>query len=289
MRAYTYLGALVLSLSVLAAAGGVTEARGSDSSTPNESILLVTTTSVRDSGLLDALIPAFTRKTGIIVRSVAVGTGAALRMGAEGNADILLTHAPSSEKALVEKGLLSARVPIMENYFILAGPPDDPAGVALAENAVEALRKIRNHESRFVSRADDSGTHKKESELFREAGFEVPTLWPNLTRTGSGMGASLLVAGQRRAYILSDMGTFLAFQDRIDLVSLTNSTPDLQNIYSVLLVNSELFPKTRAHQAQQLASYLQSPGAQEIMRTFGLERFGQPLFTPLPPTTLPSE
>ena len=244
------------------------------------SLLLATTTSVQDSGLLDVLLPAFTRHSGIPVRTVAVGTGAALRMGAEGNADILLTHAPASEEALVKEGAVSRRIEIMDNYFVIAGPAGDPAQVSEAPSATEAMRKIHQSKASFVSRADDSGTHKKESQLLREAGLDpqqTPSSW---TRTGSGMGASLLVAGQRQAYILSDIGTFLAFRDRIDLVPLSSNSPDLKNIYSVLIVDAQRFPRVRADEARQLAEYLQSPEAHALIKAFGLERFGQPLFSP---------
>jgi len=245
------------------------------------SVLLATTTSVQDSGLLDALLPPFTQGSGIVVRTVAVGTGAALRMGAEGNADILLTHAPTAEKELLSGGALSKRIEIMDNFFVIAGPPEDPAGISSAIGTSDALKRIEQAQAPFVSRADDSGTHKKESQLLRDSGIDPTQKRPGLTRTGSGMGASLLVAGQRRAYILSDIGTFLAFRDRIDLAPLTLEFPDLRNVYSVLLVNPERFPKVRANEALQLARYLQSPEAQAIMMEFGRERFGQPLFSPL--------
>ena len=247
----------------------------------SQSLLLATTTSVQDSGLLDVLLPPFTKSSGIIVRTDAVGTGAALRMGAEGNADILLTHAPAAEKALVSRGALSKRIEIMDNYFIIAGPPEDPAGILDAAHTSDALKRIQQAQAPFVSRADDSGTHKKESRLLRDSGIDPTQKRPGLTRTGSGMGASLLVAGQRRAYILSDIGTFLAFRDRIDLAPLTPKSVDLRNVYSILLVNPERFPKVRTNEAQQLARYLQSPEAQAIMMEFGRKRFGQPLFSPL--------
>ena len=252
-----------------------------------QSLLLATTTSVQDSGLLDVLLPPFTEGSGIIVRTVAVGTGAALRMGAEGNADVLLTHAPAAEKELLSRGALSKRIEIMDNYFIIAGPPEDPAGISDATHTSDALKRIQQAEAPFVSRADDSGTHKKESRLLRKSGIDPTQERPGLTRTGSGMGASLLVAGQRRAYILSDIGTFLAFRDRIDLAPLTPKFADLRNVYSILLVSPERFPKVRTNEAQQLASYLQSTEAQAIMMEFGRERFGQPLFSPLLAETAP--
>lgn len=245
------------------------------------SVLLATTTSVRDSGLLDTLLPLFTEQTGIAVQAVAVGTGAALRMGAEGNADILLTHAPEAEIALVARGAVSERIEIMENYFVLTGPPEDPARVAETPRAADALAKIHAMEFPFVSRADDSGTHKREVALFLSAGIDPEVRWPGLTRTGSGMGISLQVAGQRKAYILSDIGTFLAFRERTGLVALTRPEPELRNVYSVLLVNPKTFPRVRAGEAKQLASFFQSDVARESMGNFGKETFGRPLFRPL--------
>ncbi|MCH2173927.1 substrate-binding domain-containing protein [Myxococcota bacterium] len=246
-----------------------------------ESLLLATTTSVRDSGLLEVLLPPFFDRTGVEVRTVAVGTGAALRMGAEGNADLLITHAPDPEKQLLASGAISERREIMENFFVIAGPAEDPAEISEALDAVEALRRIQNRKSPFVSRADDSGTHKKEVELMTRAGLDPSVRWPGLTRTGSGMGQSLLVAGQRRAYILSDIGTFLAFRGRVELKALTGPSKDLRNVYSVLLVSPKRFPKVRGREARLLADYLQGETARSIMDRFGVERFGRPLFVPI--------
>ena len=268
---------LLLALLLLAVAGA-TSARAEDSP---RSVLLATTTSVQDSGLLDVLLPVFREQTGIRVQAVAVGTGAALRMGTEGNADLLLTHAPEAEKTLLREGVVSERVEIMENYFVLAGPSDDPAGVAQASGVKEALRAIRDQEQPFVSRGDDSGTHKREKALFRDAGIDPDLRWPGLTRTGSGMGISLQVAGQREAYILSDMGTFLAFQARTGLVALSRREPALRNVYAVLIVNPERFSGVRVKEARKLASFLQGAAAREVMGQFGTERFGRPLFEPL--------
>ena len=245
------------------------------------SVLLATTTSVRDSGLLNTLLPIFTEQTGISVQAVAVGTGAALRMGAEGNADILLTHAPEAENALLAGGAVSKRVEIMENYFVIAGPSEDPARVAESARAVDALARIYAMESPFVSRGDDSGTHKREVALFRAAGVDPEARWPGLTRTGSGMGISLQVAGQRKAYILSDIGTFLAFRERTGLVALSRPEPGLRNIYSVLLVDPERFPRVRAGDAERLALFFQSKIAQKSLEEFGKEKLGRPLFRPL--------
>jgi len=265
-----------ISVAVLAAAGpGLAQAP--------RSLLLATTTSVQDSGLLDDLLPAFTRATGIHVRAVAVGTGAALRMGADGDADLLLTHAPESERALVESGAVTRRVEFMENYFVLVGPPEDPADVRGAASVSEALRRIRAGGERtpFVSRADDSGTHKRERGLLEAAGIAPDARWPGQSRTGSGMGLSLEVAGQKRAYILSDIATYLAFRERIGLVVLSGDAPELRNVYAVLPVSPERFPRVHAEAAAALEAWLLGPEARERIARFGIARFGRPLFRPL--------
>jgi tungstate transport system substrate-binding protein len=245
-------------------------------------VLLATTTSVRDSGLLDALLPVFTEESGIKVRTIAVGTGAALRMGAEGNADLLLTHAPGAEEELVASGAVVSRQPFMENHFVIAGPPKDPAGVAEAASAADAFRLIRKASAPYVSRGDDSGTHKRELALLRSAGLDPAERWPGFVSTGSGMGLSLQVAGERRAYVLSDIGTFLAFRERIDLMALSKPEPALRNVYSVLRVSPKRFPgRVRAAAARTLEAFLLRRDTQKRIAGFGRDRFGQPLFRPL--------
>lgn len=245
-------------------------------------LVLATTTSVQDSGLLDELLPRFTEQTGVGVRAVAVGSGAALRMGREGNADVLLTHAPTAEQELLDQGVLASRVPIMENFFVIAGPGADPAGVGAAGSAVEALQRIHAEKAPWVSRGDDSGTHRKERALWREAKLDPDGGWPSFTRTGSGMGFSLQVAGERQAYLLSDYGTFLAFRGRTGLVSLSKREPALRNVYSVMRVNPERFA-VRDADARQLEAFLIEPEIQRRIGEFGRERFGEPLFRPLNP------
>lgn len=245
-------------------------------------VLLATTTSVRDSGLLDALLPRFTRETGIRVQVIAVGTGAALRMGADGNADLLLTHAPEAERKILETGALRERREFMENQFVIAGPASDPAGVRDAVTAIEAFQRIRRTRARFVSRGDDSGTHKREVALWRAADLDPDATWDGFSRTGAGMGLTLQVAGERRAYVLSDLGTFLAFQERTGLVALSRPDPRLRNVYSVMLVDPAHFPG-RVHEAEARAlhDWWLTRETQEEIGRFGLERFGRPLFRPL--------
>jgi len=237
-----------------------------------EDLILATTTSVRDTGLLDVLLPRFEAQTGVQVKALAVGSGAALRMGAEGNADVLVTHAPEGEEELLRAGRVASREPIMENYFVLAGPPEDPAGAGDAAGAAAALRRIAEAPAPYASRGDDSGTHQREQALLREAGLDPAGGWPGFVRTGSGMGQTLLVAGERRAYALSDAATFLAFRDRTGLVALSRREPSLRNVYSVLVVK----PAGRA-----FADFLLAPATQREIAEFGRERFGAPLFTPL--------
>lgn len=248
----------------------------------DRSLILATTTSVRDSGLLDDLLPAFTEKSGIEVRVIAVGTGAALRMGREGNADLLLTHAPAAEQALVDEGIVRRRTPFMENFFVLAGPAEDPAGVAEASSPEEAVKQIAAARAGFVSRSDDSGTHKREKALFEAAGLDPDADWDGLVRTGSGMGLSLQVAGQRRTYVLSDIGTFLAFQKRVDLVVLSKPGPSLRNVYSLLQLDAERFERPlHTAEAEALEVYLLDPEVQARIGGFGVRKFGRSLFTPL--------
>jgi tungstate transport system substrate-binding protein len=244
-------------------------------------LLLATTTSVQDSGLLDALLPTFTEETGIRVRSVAVGTGAALRMGREGNVDVLLTHAPSAEQALIEDGAIDVRVEIMQNYFALAGPASDPSGVRDAASLHAALLKLDADDAPFVSRGDDSGTHKREVALLKEAGLDPAGGRPHWTRTGSGMGLSLQVAGQKHAYILSDIGTFLAFAERTGLVVLSKPEPSLRNVYSVLRVSSARFPNMHRKEADAFLAWFQRTDVADRIAGFGIERYGRALFLPI--------
>ena len=250
--------------------------------------LLATTTSVRDSGLLDALLPDFTAQTQIRVHVIAVGTGAALRMGREGNADLLLTHAPSAEQALVDDGIARRRTPFMENHFVIAGPADDPAGVANTVTPDAALQAIAAAKAGWVSRDDDSGTHKREVALWKAAGLSPDAAWSGFVRTGSGMGLSLQVAGEKRAYILSDIGTYLAFAKRIDLKVLSKPSDSLRNVYSLIQLDSSNFDYAlKTEEAEALEDYFLSAATLERIGQFGRDRYGRALFVPIP--TSPAE
>jgi len=265
---------LALGLAMTAAADPAEEAP--------EWVLLATTTSVRDSGLLDELLPVFEEGSGIHVRVVAVGTGAALRMGGHGDADLLLTHAPPGEEELLASGAALSRQPFMENHFVLVGPPEDPADVRGAGSPEEAYRRIARSGSPYVSRADDSGTHRREQALLLAAGLPEDASFAGMVRTGASMGITLQVAGERRAYALSDIGTFLAFEKRSELEVLSAPAPGLRNVYSLLPVSPQRFPgRIHARAAERLAAFFLAPQTQRRIAAYGQERYGRPLFRPL--------
>ena len=239
------------------------------------SVILATTTSTRDSGLLDELLPIFEKESGIEVKAIAVGTGAALRMASRGQADLVLTHSPASEWPLVESGDLIESRRIMHNDFVVLGPPGDPAG-ARGPDLESSLRAIAKYGS-FVSRGDDSGTHKRELALWKKAGVD-PVAIEAREETGQGMGATLDVTNQRQSYTLSDRGTYLAMRRRLDLVPIFEGHSDLLNIYSVHLVNPVRHPGTKAQAARALAAFFVSPEAQARIADFRREEFGRPLF-----------
>src|SRR5882672_8646527 len=195
-------------------------------------VILSTTTSTQDSGLLDVLVPMFERQTGYTVKTISVGTGQALALAARGEADVTLAHAPSLEKKYVEDGKMSNRRLVMYNDFVIIGPPDDPARIKGLPKAVDALKRIAESQARFVSRGDKSGTHLLEQGLWKQAGIEPKGAW--YIESGQGMGQTLGIANDRRAYALTDRATLLAFQKRVDLPILVEKDKPLLNIYSVM-------------------------------------------------------
>jgi tungstate transport system substrate-binding protein len=276
----------VLSMVLLALALSTLVMPSASTADSGRTVLLATTTSVRDSALLDALLPDFTEQTRINVRVIAVGTGAALRMGREGNADLLLTHAPTAEQVLVNDGVARRRTPFMENHFVIVGPADDPAGVAAAATPEAAMQAIASSKAGWVSRADDSGTHKREVALWKAAGLSPDAEWNGFVRTGSGMGISLQVAGEKRAYILSDIGTFLAFAQRIDLEVLSKPSDSLRNVYSLIQLEGSKFDHAlKTEEAEALEDYFLSAGTLRRIGEFGRERYGRGLFIPIATTS----
>ena len=246
----------------------------------NPNLILATTTSTQDSGLLDVLIPMFEEQTGYIVQTVAVGSGEAMKMGEEGNADVLLVHAPSSEVTFMEGGFGKDRMLVMHNDFIIVGPADDPAGIK-GLGPKDALIAIYSLGVPFVSRGDDSGTHKKEVSLWKKAGLDPATEKPEwFIETGQGMGASLTIASEKGAYILTDRATYLANKDNFQLELLLEGDNSLLNVYHVITINPEKWTAVNYDGAIAFAKFITDPATQAVIAEFGLAEFGQPLFYP---------
>jgi tungstate transport system substrate-binding protein len=247
-------------------------------SAENKDIILSTTTSTVDSGLLDELVPIFEKQTGYRVKTIAVGTGQALALGEKGEADVLLVHAPTAEKKLVDAGVGIHYKLVMHNDFILAGPSKDPAGIQ-GKAAADALKAIAATSSVFISRGDDSGTHKKELALWKEAGID-PRGKPWYQESGQGMGATLSMASQKGAYTLTDRGTYLSQKSRLELAILCEGDKPLLNIYHVMMVNPEKFSKVNASGAKAFVDFMVAPETQKRIGEFGKEKYGAPLFFP---------
>ncbi len=244
----------------------------------NPNLILATTTSTQDSGLLDVLVPMFEEQTGYKVQTVAVGTGEALKMGEEGNADVLLVHAPSSEVTFMDGGNGKDRFLVMHNDFILVGPASDPAGIK-GLGPKDAFVAIYNAGAPFVTRADDSGTYKKEVSFWTKAALE-PKGQAWYIETGQGMGASLTVASEKGAYILTDRATYLANKDKLQLEILLEGNNALLNVYHVITVNPDKWPKINYEGALAFAKFMTDPATQKVIGTFGVDKYGQQLFVP---------
>jgi tungstate transport system substrate-binding protein len=242
-------------------------------------VILSTTTSTQDSGLLDVLVPLFEKKTGLTVKTISVGTGQALALAARGEADVTLAHAASLEKKYVAEGKMMNRRLVMYNDFVIIGPPDDPAKIKGLPKALDALKLIAQSQSRFVSRGDKSGTHVLELALWKQAGIEPKGAW--YIESGQGMGQTLGIANDRRAYTLTDRATYLAFAKRVDLPILVEKDRPLLNIYSVMEVNPANGPRVNVAGGKAFAEFVLAPETQEVIRTFGMDKYGQALFVPI--------
>jgi len=243
------------------------------------SYFVSTTTSTQDSGLLDVLVPLFEKQTGYHVKTVSLGTGRALALAAKGEADVALVHAPSLEKQYVaERKLLNRRL-VMYNDFVIIGPKDDPAKVRSATSASGGLKAIEQAKANFVSRGDNSGTHVLEKSLWKAAGIEPKGTWYIETR--QGMGATLNNANERNAYTITDRGTYLALRNRVNLPILVEGDRALLNIYSVMEVNPANGTRINSVVGKAFADFMVAPETQNVIRNFGVEKFGQSLFVPV--------
>ena len=246
---------------------------GTSSSAPGGTLILGTTTSTQDSGLLDTLVPAYESGSRCRVKTVAVGSGEALAMGAKGDADVLLVHSPAAEEAYMAQGHGLSRAAVMHNDFVLLGPENDPAH-AEGMSAVAAFRAIAAAHAPFASRADASGTNAKELSLWDRAGVRPSGGW--YVRTGQGMGETLTIASQKQAYTLSDRGTYLATK-HLDLRMISQGGAELVNAYHVIVVRH---PGTNVGCAREFAGWVTSATTQREIGRFGVAQYGQPLFLP---------
>jgi tungstate transport system substrate-binding protein len=245
----------------------------------SRTVILSTTTSTQDSGLLDVLVPLFEKNTGYTVKTISVGTGQALALAARGEADVTLCHAPDLEKKYVTEGKMRDRRLVMYNDFLIVGPAADPARIKGDAKVVEALRKIAAAGARFVSRGDKSGTHTLEQRLWKEAGLAPAAPW--YIESGQGMGATLGIAGDRQAYTLTDRATLLAFAKRVDLKPLVEGDRLLLNVYSVMEVSPANGPKVNAAGGKAFAAFMLAAETQAVIKTFGVDKYGQALFVPI--------
>ena|SRR5689334_17158574 len=242
-------------------------------------VILSTTTSTQDSGLLDVLVPLFEKQTGYSVKTISVGTGQALALAAKGEADVALVHAPTLEKNYVANGKLLHRRLVMYNDFVIIGPKDDPARARSVKNAIDALKAIAQAKATFVSRGDNSGTHRLEKSLWKSAAIEPKGTW--YIETGQGMGATLGIANERNAYTITDRGTYLAYGKRINLAIIIEGDRPLLNIYSVLEVNPANGPRVNVAGGKAFADFMVAPQTQNVIRNFGVEKFGRSFFVPV--------
>jgi tungstate transport system substrate-binding protein len=244
-----------------------------------KNIIMATTTSTQDSGLLDFLLPIFEKKTGYFVKTIAVGSGQAMAMGAKGEADVLLVHSPAAEMNFMADGNGVDRRIVMHNDYIVVGPPNDPAKIKGMKKAAEAFKNFAGTASLFVSRGDNSGTNAKEKEIWEAAGIKpIGQKW--YQETGLGMGQTLGIAAEKKTYTLADRGTYLALKKNLGLDILVEGDGILLNIYHVIEVNPKKWPKVNFAGAKAFGDFMISKDTQDIIKTFGVDKYGSPPFFP---------
>jgi len=243
-------------------------------------LILATTTSVQDSGLVDILLPPFEEKNKCKVKVIGVGSGQAFRLAKEGNVDVILVHDPIGEEIFVKEGYGVRRYRIMYNDFVIVGSEEDPAHIGGGRVGAEALKRIGASKSTFISRGDDSGTHRKERELWRIAGIEPSGNW--YIEAGTGMVGTLRIANEKRAYTLTDRGTYLAHRKELNLTILVEGDENLYNLYSIIPLSKEKCPHVNYGLAMKLVEFITGIEGQNIIRTYGQKEYGQSLFSPLP-------
>jgi tungstate transport system substrate-binding protein len=270
---------ITLMVAALLFAFGTSSVFAASDAPKQKNIILATTTSTQDTGLLDTLIPVFEKQTGYFVKTIAVGSGQAMTMGQKGEADVMLVHSPDAEKKFVEEGYGINRRLVMHNDFIIAGPGADPAKIKGVKSSAEALKMVAKAGGLFLSRGDNSGTHAKEKTLWKKAEI-TPAGQKWYQETGLGMGQTLNVAAEKKGYTLADRGTYLSLKKNLGMDILVEGDAALLNIYHVIEVNSAKWPKANAEGAKAFADFMVSKNTQEIIKTFGIDKYGSPLFFP---------
>ena len=271
------LAAIVVPWAGTAAQGATPQPAAAEPRGPRE-LILATTTSTQDTGLLDDLIPMFEQASGYRVKTIAVGSGQAMALGQRGEADVLLVHSPAAEAKFMADGYGTDRRTVMYNDFVLIGPASDPAGIKGGASATAAMAKVAAAQAPFVSRGDDSGTNALELKLWKAAGVAPGGSW--YTESGTGMGDTLNIANERQAYTISDRGTYLSMRDRLELPIMVEGDKALLNVYHVVTVNPANGQGINTAGADAFRDFLLDPATQREIGAFGTERFGQPLFTP---------
>ncbi|PKN68470.1 MAG: tungsten ABC transporter substrate-binding protein [Deltaproteobacteria bacterium HGW-Deltaproteobacteria-12] len=272
-------GIITLVITALLLAVAASNVLAAKQAPKQKNIIMATTTSTQDTGLLDVLIPLFEKETGYFVKTIAVGSGQAMAMGQKGEADVLLVHSPDAEKKFMDDGNGLSRRLVMHNDFIVVGPGSDPAKIKAMKSSAEALKSIAKANALFMSRGDNSGTHAKEKTLWKKAQINTEgQKW--YQQTGLGMGQTLSVAAEKRAYTLADRGTYLALKKNLGLDILVEGDAALLNIYHVIEVNVAKWPKVNNDGAKAFADFMVSKQTQNIIKTFGVDKYGSPLFFP---------
>lgn len=256
-----------------------TEQKAEENMGETKTLRLTTTTSVNDSGLMDYLRQPLKDDTGIEMEIVSKGSGAAIEDGRQGNADVILVHSPKAEKEFVDEGYGMDRISFMHNYFVIVGPEDDPAKIE-GLSAEDAFKAIKDTNSVFVSRGDESGTHKKELSIWEGAGVKPEELEGNekYNALGDGMGATLKFASENQGYTLTDLATFLSMQTDLKLKVLVNQSDSLKNTYSIILINPEKVEGTNTELAKEFQDWMTGEKAAELIDKYGVEEYGQQLF-----------
>jgi tungstate transport system substrate-binding protein len=270
---------ITMMVAALLFAFGTSSVLTANAAPKQKNLILATTTSTQDTGLLDTLIPIFEKQKGYFVKTIAVGSGQAMAMGQKGEADVLLVHSPDAEKKFMEEGYGINRQLVMHNDFVIVGPASDPAKIKGIKSSAEAMKLIAGAEALFVSRGDNSGTHAKEKTLWKKAGITAEgQKW--YQQTGLGMGQTLNVAAEKKGYTLADRGTYLSQKKTLGLDILVEGDAALLNVYHVIEVNSAKWPKANAAGAKDFGAFMINKKTQGVIKTFGVDKYGAPLFFP---------